>query len=143
MSAVLDEDLASLAVEKALSLGAEYAEARLQRDSIARLSLKNGEVEPPALGDSSGIAVRVICSGALGFASTNSLTRESVSAIVERSIKMASAASHSVKQPVRMAPAKTVTVEFRAEEKVKFENVPVSDVISLLEDVDKAVLAVG
>lgn len=141
MSTLLDEDLAKFAVEKASSLGADYAEARLQCDSLTRLSLKNGELEPPALASYAGIAVRVICNGALGFAATNSLNRDSVSATVERAVGMASAASSSVKQPVRMAPAKTVTVEFRVEEKVKFENVPLSDIISLLEEVDGAVLA--
>ena len=72
------EDLLEFAVDYARRLGAEYAEARFQRDLTESVILKNGFPEVSARSVSRGIGVRVLVKGSLGFSSTSNLTRESI-----------------------------------------------------------------
>ena len=65
----MEEDLAREAVNQALRLGAQYAEARVQQDLGHTFTLKNGAAEPVSVTRRLGVGIRVIVDGALGFAS--------------------------------------------------------------------------
>ncbi|MEM2965270.1 MAG: DNA gyrase modulator, partial [Candidatus Bathyarchaeia archaeon] len=72
------EDVLRVAVEEAVRLGAEYAEARLQEVESYGFALRNGCLEPPTFRGDRGVYVRVSVDGCLGFASTNSLSGRSI-----------------------------------------------------------------
>ena len=55
-------------MDLALNLGASYAEARYIADSSQGVSLRNGNVEAVWAESNGGYAVRVLVSGAWGFA---------------------------------------------------------------------------
>ncbi len=97
------KELVRFAVDTASSLGASYSEARFQRNEGLRLAFKNGVPDPAGFVKKSGIAVRVLVNGALGFACTNTLTRENLRATVESAYRTAKQSSRLVKTPIRMA----------------------------------------
>ena len=73
-------DLASVALETAKLKGATYADARVMHLRQRDLTTKNGQVGTLAQSESIGMGVRALVNGAWGFASTDRLTREGVSA---------------------------------------------------------------
>jgi TldD protein len=97
-----DEDLAKLAVDYGLSLGAEYVEARLHRVLEVGCLLRNASPEPSILVDSNGLGVRARYKGALAFGATNTLSTQSVKELVEEVVKRAKASSRLVGEPARI-----------------------------------------
>jgi len=134
------EDLLRSAVEKALSLGASYAEARYQLDYHEEVSLRNGF--PVAGGSSvnSGIAVRVIVNGAMGFASTNRLKQNSVRNAVERAVALARASARLVKRPIEMSEENLGKDKVLVRPRVRFEHVDVQDRVEALRAADQGLL---
>jgi len=132
------EDLASFVVDLALRRGCAYAEARVQSDFGDTAMVKNGNLEVVAYVRMLGLGVRVIKSGALGFASTNRLDRRSLSRLVESAVSMASASSSTLKKPVSLAPMKTENREWTVNEKKKTRSVSHEERLGVLQDVEKA-----
>ncbi len=132
------EDLVKFAVDAALSLGAAYSEARFQRNEGIRLAFKNGVPDPAGFVKKSGIAVRVIVNGALGFACTNAMTRENVRATVESAYRTARQSSRLVKTPIRMAGRTESKAKWSAKEKLPLADVSVEERLSLLDETEKS-----
>jgi TldD protein len=99
-------DWAHIAVGTALVRGAAYADARVMDIRQRDISTKNGLVGTVVESESLGIGVRVIASGAWGFAATDRLTREGVQACAAEAVAIAKAS----------ALAKTHNVVLAAEE---------------------------
>ena len=99
-------DWANIAVGTALVRGATYADARVMDIRQRDISTKNGAVGTVVESESLGIGVRVIASGAWGFAATDRLTREGVQACAAEAVAIAKAS----------ALAKTHNVVLAAEE---------------------------
>ncbi|HYC12069.1 MAG TPA: TldD/PmbA family protein [Nitrososphaerales archaeon] len=115
------KELAANAVSKASKFGASYVEARIQGSSAREFLLKNGESQPAVFEEGFGLGVRVLSGGALGFASTNILERESVNEMVAQAVKMARASSSVLKKPIVFDSSKAVKRKWAAEEKEKIE----------------------
>lgn len=98
------EDLANWAIETAKRRGASYADARVMDIRHREISTKNGEVGTLAEGESLGIGIRVIASGAWGFAATDRLTREGVQACAAEAVAIAKASALAKRANVVMAP---------------------------------------
>jgi len=97
-------DLANVAIETAKRRGATYADARVMDIRSRDLSTKNGEVGTLNEGESLGLGIRVIAAGAWGFASTDRLTREGVSACAARAVEIARASALAKIKDVILAP---------------------------------------
>src|SRR5262249_37094067 len=97
------EDLVKFAVDTASKLGASYSEARFQKNEGIRLVFKNGIPDPAGFTKKSGIAIRVLVNGALGFACTNTMTKDRVRASVESAYRTARQSGRLVKTPIKMA----------------------------------------
>ena len=96
----MSEELIQLVLERSLSLGAEYCEARLQRNIDQIAILRNGNPEPSVFLDSNGIGVRIVYDGAMSFVATNLLTKESVGRLAESAVKRARSASLILKKKI-------------------------------------------
>jgi TldD protein len=96
-------DLANGAIDTARARGASYADARAMGIRQRDLSTKNGEVGTLAENESLGIGIRVIASGAWGFASTDRLTREGVQACAAQAVAIAKASALAKRHDVVMA----------------------------------------
>ena len=92
----------------AISLGAEYAEARALRLTKTSLTLKEEQVEAAKQGIESGVAVRVLVNGAWGFASAGSLEPVTSDNAVLSACRMAKLASTRLKIPIKLAPVKVI-----------------------------------
>ncbi|GBC68845.1 Metalloprotease TldD [archaeon HR01] len=134
------EDILDYAVDLGRKLGATYAEARYQRDIGSETLLKNGVPEVTGESVSSGISVRVVYDGCLGFASTNKTLRRDVAEAVRDAVAMARSASKHVKNKVVMAEAQMARTRYEARPRVRFEAVDVNSRLELLKEVDTAAL---
>lgn len=81
----------------------EYADARLELCRDRHLATRNGKVAAVTESESLGLAIRVLVSGAWGFAATNDLTYRGIEATVRRALDIASASALALKRPARLA----------------------------------------
>ena len=108
------QDLANSAIETAKRRGASYVDVRVMDIRHRDISTKNGEVGTLAESESLGIGIRVIASGAWGFASTDRLTREGVQACAAEAVAIAKASALAKRENVALAP-ETVLRRYLAE----------------------------
>jgi TldD protein len=97
-------ELATLSLDMARLRGASYADARVMHLRQRDLTTKNGQVGTLAQSESIGIGVRVLANGAWGFASTDTLTREGVSACAAQAVAIAKASALAKHSDAVMAP---------------------------------------
>ncbi|MDA4126151.1 MAG: TldD/PmbA family protein [Thaumarchaeota archaeon] len=133
------KDLAEAAVSKALSAGASYAEARVQRTWERQFVLKNGEPQPSFFAEGYGIGIRVISRGALGFAATNDMRRVSVNEIASKAAKLAKASSTVLEKPVLLDNSRPVKRKWSPPETRKVENADASWLRGVLLDIESRI----
>ena len=97
-------DLTTTALDTAKLRGATYADARAMHIRQRDLTTKNGAVGNLAQSESIGIGIRVLANGAWGFASTDKLTREGVSACAAQAVSIAKASAFAKRGDVKMVP---------------------------------------
>jgi len=86
-------DLADIAVERALELGVDYADARVRSDWGRMVTLRNGSPDPPTSFSSTGLGARVLIGRSMAFGSTNRLDPGSARDLVDSLIRIAGSAS--------------------------------------------------
>jgi len=131
------EDLVRYAVESASAKGVEYAEARLHIDSGSAVTLNNGVAEPVQLGRAKGIAVRILVDGAMGFASTNDLSKESLKQVVEIAYRTAKASKKLVPKPIRLSREKAEQARWESKVRRPLLDVTTEEKFDVLEEIDK------
>src|ERR1700756_3708169 len=99
-------DLATAALETAKLRGAAYADVRVMHMRQRDLTTKNGQVGTLAQSESIGLGIRVLARGGWGFASTDRLTREGVSACAAQAVAIANASALTKRGEVVMADEK-------------------------------------
>jgi TldD protein len=134
------EEHARLAVDHSLSLGATYAEARVQRNLGHTYTLKNGTAEPVALTRKLGVGIRVIVDGALGFASTNSLEQPDIRSAAESAVRTAKASRRLIASPTRLSPEKSWEDDWEAKMKVDFRQVSPEEKFEVLFTIEKSLV---
>jgi TldD protein len=135
-------DWAFWGIETAKVRGATYADARVMDVRQRDISTKSGEVGTLLESESLGIGIRVIASGAWGFASTDRLTREGVQACAAQAVNIAKASALAKRENVALA-AEEVYVDTWQNPFVKDPfRIPVERQIDLLLRADKEMLAV-
>jgi len=97
-------DLSTNALDTARLRGATYADVRMMHLRQRDLTTKNGQVGTLSQSESIGIGVRALASGAWGFASTDRLTREGVSACAAQAVSIAKASALAKRGDVMMVP---------------------------------------
>jgi len=135
---VLDRDLAVKAVDQALEMGAEYAEARMESFVSNGLFLKNGNPEIAGFGTYSGMCVRVLIHGGMGFASSDILNTETMKNRVETAVRMAKASSRLVRDKITLSDEPTHVADYSVQQKKKLADVGLDEIVSALGHIDKA-----
>jgi TldD protein len=100
------QNWATRAIDTAKRRGASYADARVMDIRQRDISTKNGEVGTLVESESLGIGIRVIASGAWGFASTDRLTHEGIDSCAAEAVAIAKASSLAKHADVALAPEK-------------------------------------
>ncbi|MGC9308042.1 MAG: TldD/PmbA family protein [Thermoplasmatota archaeon] len=99
MNAIIDEDLAAYAL--ACADVAFYAEARMEETTGTSIVMSNGQVEGAEQSEQRGLSMRVLVDGAMGFAATNILTRQTVRETARQAVR--NAARQHKKQSISFA----------------------------------------
>jgi TldD protein len=131
------EDLVQHAIEAASTKGVQYAEARLHTDSGSGVTLTNGKPEPVQLAKAKGIAVRVLVDGALGFASTNDLSKESLDETVNIAYRTAKASKRLVTKPIRLSKEKAEHANWETKARKPLLDVTIEEKLAVLEEIEK------
>ncbi len=98
------QDWATRAIDTAKRRGASYADARVMDIRQRDISTKNGEVGTLVESESLGIGIRVVASGAWGFASTDRLTHEGIDSCAAEAVAIAKASALAKHDDVALAP---------------------------------------
>ncbi|HXP71046.1 MAG TPA: TldD/PmbA family protein [Candidatus Dormibacteraeota bacterium] len=98
------QDWATRAIDTAKRRGASYADARVMDIRQRDISTKNSEVGTLVESESLGIGIRVIASGAWGFASTDRLTHEGIDSCAAEAVAIAKASALAKHADVALAP---------------------------------------
>lgn len=97
-------DLATLALDAAKLKGATYADVRVMDMRQRDLSTKNGVVGTLAESSSLGLGIRALASGSWGFAATDRLTKEGITACAAEAVAIAKASALAKIKDVSMVP---------------------------------------
>jgi TldD protein len=131
------EDIVHHAIEAASAKGVQYAEARLHIDSGSGVTLTNGIPEPVQLAKAKGIAIRVLVDDALGFASTNDLSGESLDESVEIAYRTAKASKRLVTKPIRLSKEKAEQANWESKARKSLLDVTIEEKLDVLEEIEK------
>ena len=132
------QDLLELATQK----GATYADIRSETRYNQQLSMRNGQVESLSSTSDAGIGIRVIADGGWGFASTPDLSPEGMEAAVSRALTVAHASARQQLKPVALAPNEAVIATHESYVGKDPFAVPITDQITLLQQVHEAMVQV-
>lgn len=132
-----DKDLVKLCVDFARDNGASYSEARLISTTEEGYILKNGTPESSIFSQSSGIGVRVIVDGALGFLAINKFDKDEVKKKIKEIIKIAEVSSRLNKIPVELSKEKAFKDSWEANAKIKLQDVSPEEKMNYLFDMEK------
>lgn len=125
-------DLIKHGLDKALALGAEYADIRVVKSRREELAAKNGHICAAASDSGAGCGVRVICEGAWGFAANACITRTEIEKTAERAVRLARASALVQQQPVRLSPAPVVEGKYATPVRIDPFGVRLEDKVELL-----------
>src|SRR3989338_599061 len=133
------EELADLIIRTAKNKGASYAEARLESTKSSGFVLKNGIAQVSGYDITKGIAVRLISNGSMAFGSTNILSKSSVTKLVESVIKSAKTSAPAAFK-TEFSDENSEKDEYEVKQKIDVRTVSPAKKLSLLQDIDKAIL---
>ncbi len=127
-------------LRKASSLGASYAEVRVQDDMGTKLVVKDGALEEIVSGNNFGLGVRVLHDGSWGLASTNDTSK--AEEMLERALRSAKCVPRAKgKRKVRLADVRSVVDRVIARPRVHFDDVSVERKVKMLKDAYSAARA--
>jgi len=129
--------LVSVALDAAALAGASYADARVTLTSEERISVRTGRVEAVERSESLGIGVRVIASGAWGFASTSALTEDAIATCARQAVAIARASATTAAAPVKLSPVGAFQDTWRGPCEIDPFTVPLEDKLALLVAADE------
>jgi len=136
VSVTLDE--LQRAVNLALKLGGEFADARFETNKARLISVVNGSVRTFNSSSRSGVALRVKFGGVWGIASTTRVDSESINKTARRAFELAKKSSeHSDKKmslPEIIAYKKTL----KARVKINHEDVDTKEKLEFVRGLDSA-----
>jgi TldD protein len=106
-------------LDKIKAMGASYAEIRAQENNNTFLTLRDGQIEAVSSSIEKGAAIRVLAKGTWGFSTTHSFAMRDLENVSKSALKMAMVVGQTVREPVKLAPVKTV--EDRADVKFRVD----------------------
>lgn len=109
-----EKDLARLAIDTALKMGASYADVRVIRLQQEVIEVRNGNVNGIRQHLEMGMGVRVLVDGAWGFAANPDLKTKKVEIAVQRAISLARDSAHLYHKPVILAPRPPIITTWKS-----------------------------
>lgn len=132
------EDLAELAIDHAMKLGAKFADIRIESAQGTNIIVMDGKTRMMNAQQEAGCGLRAFMDGVWGFVSTSRLTRASVKEAAESAVKMAKAAKARAKITFEIVDGKAVKAEDNYRFKERPSEVPLEEKLRFVLDQDKA-----
>ncbi len=122
-------------IERLKSLGATYVDARwYPYEESNYLMMWNGNLKNTSSARESGVGIRVLYKGALGFSASSDLS--DLSALFDKAFDNARVAAERVTFPVRLAEKDAVQARFTSPCRVNPFDVPLAEKVAFLKDMD-------
>lgn len=134
----IDPSLLVKAIDRASGAGAKYAEARYHRVTGFSFTLMNGMLIGASYTDSTGVAVRAIADGGLGFGSTDSLSEKDVLEAADRAVRGAKASSLIMKEKVDLSRERLGNTKYEVKQKKPIGSINDSDIIKSIQEIYKS-----
>src|ERR1700728_814983 len=133
--------LAESVLERAKRAGCDHAELRVERIRSQAVALRDGEIETTADDVESGIGLRGLFDGAIGFSATVAHDLGAAGELVDQAVEIARVASRGSRNRVELAVEEGHgAVEWTSPHRVAPVSVPLSDKVALLSDWSARVL---
>jgi TldD protein len=126
------KDIAERALNAAQVQGASYADVRIIHQKTQSILVKNGHVEALAQDQNQGFGVRVVLSGAWGFASSSVLSLDEAVQVATRAAQIARASSLVKTADVSLGPPEVHVARYQTPMETDPFSVPLEDKIALL-----------
>jgi len=139
----LDVDILHMVVNKVLSLGASYADVRYEELEGTSIDVTMGTVESADQLMRRGAGIRVLYSGAWGFASTEIITKEALQEAAKSALKMAKVAASVKEKKVRLAGARPYKDKVVAKVGENPADVDPAEKVKLTLELDKTARSYG
>jgi len=133
--------LTDAALTRAVDLGCEHADIRVERIRTQTISLRDARLEALADGEDLGLAVRVVHEGTWGFAAGVVLTAAEAVRLAEEAVAVARVSAAVKSDPVELAPEPVHEGEWVSEYDLDPFEVPDGDKTGLLIELSEQLLA--
>ncbi len=134
------EKMSRIALRKADSLGAEYADFRYEESYFERLDFADGTAEKLEQSTDRGFGIRVIADGAWGFFSSSLVNPREVSRAAELAVAIAKASARINKLVIRLAPKTIARDSFRTPLKIDPFTMTIAQKLDYLRQLDDLVV---
>jgi len=131
----MGRELADFAIKYAASLGANYAEARLEQVDADVFVSKNGVLEVSGFDSSQGLGIRFIVDNTLGFVSTNLVEKNRIRQLIEKAVKLTSRGS-KITEGVALSQERVEKAKYRVKQRKNVLDTGPEEKISLLKDIE-------
>jgi len=130
------EKIAQTAIDKALSLGATYADCRHVEIREESLSYADGAPEAVSSSTDLGLGVRVLADGAWGFFGSSVVTEKEALRASKMAVTIARASAKLKQAPVELAPAETYVDDYSSKFKKDPFGVTLAEKLAFLAGLD-------
>ncbi|MBP7891994.1 MAG: TldD/PmbA family protein [Firmicutes bacterium] len=132
-----------MALDRALGVGASYADARSLQQADEGLTVRNGQVEQARSGMSYGLGVRVLVDGQWGFAAGSEVSEAEAARLADLAVEIARGSGAVRKREVRLAPAPPTVDTWESPCRIDPWSVPTARKVDLLREACKAAQSGG
>jgi TldD protein len=139
----LRADVADAALKHAASLGASYADIRINRYRRESIATRERQVQNVSRSASYGLGLRVLVNGAWGFAATNRVEAAAARSAAEQAVAIARANAILATRKVVLAEAETAVASWTSAFKRDPFEVPLETKIGFLMALNEAALGVA
>ena len=130
-------DFSRRVLERARSVGADYADVRIVTSRRETVAVKNGKVDSVATGRDRGFGVRVLADGSWGFASSATVTPEEGDRVADLAVRIARASARVKDRDVVLSPLAAVEDRWRGPARIDPFEVKLEEKIDLLLDAER------
>lgn len=140
---MIPEQAVDQALEEAIRLGGDYAEARGESGTSERVHARNRDVERLGLDTDSGWGVHVLAGGGWGFASTASVVAADVKETVQRAVEIARASGTRRKSRSDLSIMPTWQGKYETKLQQDPFEVPLRERVALAQETTHRMLSAG
>ena len=131
------EKISSKALEKAVSLGASYADCRIVVTREESLSYSDGAPESVSSFSDAGFGIRVVTDGSWGFYGSSTITEKEAERCARLAVEIAKASAIVNKTILKLSPVQQYKIEYTSSFKIDPFDISISEKLSFLSHLDE------